>query len=263
MILSCPACQTRYLVPDTALGAEGRQVRCASCRHSWFEKPEAVAPEEPDSLPAVAPAGASPAGPASETPSPAAEAPVVPLEPEQASPAPPTATEADAAPEIPPVPVAEETPADLPVPFAPPRRNPARMWTLIAIVAALLMLGAAGAIVAFGPPALLMRLGLWNEQSAPLNIEVTQKPERRPMESGNELFSVTGRIVNPTDRSQTVPNIRAKLLDAHERVVYSWTISRPVAQLPPGGTADFDSAALDVPRGARALNLSFAGAAGN
>jgi hypothetical protein len=53
------------------------------------------------------------------------------------------------------------------------------------------------------------------------------------------------------------------LLDAQSRVVYSWTISRPVAQLPPGGTADFDSAALDVPRGARALNLSFASAGGN
>jgi len=37
MQIACPACHTRYTVPDTAIGAHGRTVRCAKCRHSWYQ----------------------------------------------------------------------------------------------------------------------------------------------------------------------------------------------------------------------------------
>jgi predicted Zn finger-like uncharacterized protein len=39
VILQCPACQARYLLPDQAIGATGRTVRCAKCAHSWFQAP--------------------------------------------------------------------------------------------------------------------------------------------------------------------------------------------------------------------------------
>jgi predicted Zn finger-like uncharacterized protein len=41
MILQCKNCNARYLVPDQAIGASGRTVRCARCSHTWFEQPPA------------------------------------------------------------------------------------------------------------------------------------------------------------------------------------------------------------------------------
>lgn len=66
MILTCPACGTRYTVKDGAVPPGGRQVRCANCKHSWHQDPETDSGDEG----AIAPAAAEPT--ATDYPSPEA-----------------------------------------------------------------------------------------------------------------------------------------------------------------------------------------------
>jgi predicted Zn finger-like uncharacterized protein len=40
MILTCPQCATRYLLPADSLAPEGRRVKCTNCAEVWFQLPD-------------------------------------------------------------------------------------------------------------------------------------------------------------------------------------------------------------------------------
>jgi predicted Zn finger-like uncharacterized protein len=44
MILTCPACGTRYSADPASLGPFGRKVRCAKCDQTWMQSPPADMP---------------------------------------------------------------------------------------------------------------------------------------------------------------------------------------------------------------------------
>jgi predicted Zn finger-like uncharacterized protein len=259
MILECPECRTRYLVPDSAIGVEGRTVRCANCRHSWFQEPTPVdlPPEPLAPLAAEAEAEAVPAEP------PQPEEPPVFADPSYSDPMQPEPAFAEpnyASPAV------EQQAEDYDAfahqaPFKP-RRNPARFWTLLAVLAGLLMLAGAAAILWVGAPGLAQQLGLSiGPAESPLRLR-DNPIERRELENGSELFAVSGQVINPSSERQRVPDIRAELRDAQGRLVYSWTITPERRTLAPGTTLDFNSAKLDVPSNSKQLELTFAGDGG-
>ncbi|XBQ14866.1 MAG: DUF3426 domain-containing protein [Oceanicaulis sp.] len=55
MIVTCPSCEAKYRVEQSALEARGGRVRCAACAHVWTVEDEALTLSEPAEAPAPKP----------------------------------------------------------------------------------------------------------------------------------------------------------------------------------------------------------------
>jgi predicted Zn finger-like uncharacterized protein len=288
MILTCPSCGTQYVVKDGAIPASGRQVRCKACQHSWREFPApAEGPLELDrEVPYEAPPGEPSferaAAEAIEPPEQFAtdlvepsEAPVEPVEDAPAAEAEDYSTDEplEEAPEPSPIPpeadvagLAEAAPShrlewverdDDFSPFA--RREPegtkSRSGLILGVLGILLIAAIVAGVWFFAPVEWRQRLGIASATETPLQLMMTHS-DRTQLASGNEFLNISGRIINPTEEAQPVPPIHAQLHDASGKVVYKWTIPPPAKTLPPGGSASFNSAELNIPSAAQELTVT-------
>lgn len=278
MILTCPSCGTQYAVKDGAIPPEGRKVRCAACGHSWHQEAEAAAadageasapPElDPEATPAEEVYGEEAAGAYDEQPEeayreqeleqePVAQSPVDPIGPgaplveaPASVPVPPPDAEQwsvqriDESPEE----IAKEIPdaEEVAAAEAETPDQQRRSWLTGVLIAVLVVAIIALAVWFLAPNSLRRGLGLAAVSAPALQI-AAGTPERQKLASGNELVVVSGRIINPGTSAEPVPPIKAQLRDHTGQLIYSWTIEPPATRLPPGGSANFNSAEMDVP----------------
>lgn len=291
MILTCPNCGTQYVVKDGAIPPQGRQVRCASCKHSWHQDPEPAEEPEADEEETLAEATmieprsgpeaeerafeeavieGSDEAPVAEEQEPAAEAEAEDLRRSAAELAAEqhareVSSDFDMAGVVEaPVAAADwrEPPIDeasddefSPFPAAdetaPRARNP-----VVAILMVVVVVAALAALFYFlAPPQWKAQLGLAGGATSQLALIVTHR-DRQKLESGNETLNINGRVINPTDKEQQVPPLQAQLKSPSGKVVYSWTIAPPTRTLPPGASASFYSTEVDVPAGGEELTIT-------
>lgn len=254
MIISCPACSTRYVVPDSAVPAEGRTVRCAKCRHSWFQDGPVL------DLAEVQPADVSAPPPPPPSSQPNDDHPFG--EAEDAG------DESSGATFEEPLPSTGEPDfeqdQDLPShfdhepPFRP-RRNTLKLLTYAGVVFAAVAAGLIVAVSYFGLPdwvPVSRPTFAMGQQDLQLDFPPEQQ-ERRQLPNGTEFFGASGTITNTGSTAQDVPPILIVLRDARDRIVYSWEVAPPQSSLAPGESVTINEAVTDVPRSARFAEIGW------
>ena len=242
MILTCPSCSTRYQTDGAHFVAPGRNVRCAKCGHVWFQA--APTPEGERELEPIM----TPAAPAS-TPS---VAPVAQAAAPEAS-----STELGAGP------AAEDS---ISASVEKRRRAGGARFAQsagwVVLIALIAVIGWASvqyrqAIVGVWPQS----ASIYAAVGLPVNvrgIQLTNISYQQEYQDGQPVLSVTGKVVNISNRELPVPEIRVVLLDDAKHELYHWNFDAGIPTLKPGGESTFVTRLSSPPPEARNLNVRFA-----
>jgi predicted Zn finger-like uncharacterized protein len=245
MIVTCPACKTRYQVADAALGgAEGRRVRCASCGNLWHYSPEAAARE------ATAEATAAAEAAAVATAATAAPSKVEPLRAERRTDV--TYPPAGPTPTPPPSRAAEVI-----LPEAARRRR-SRAFTLglVLFLAAILVSAilAREPIMQLWPQTVPVYSALRLAETPGAGLEVSVTPSRTA-----DALAIDGEIVNTAGAARRVPKLRVALRDGNKVEIDAKVIDPPVEELAAGARTRFNTTFRNPSITATGVAVTFAG----
>ncbi len=282
MILTCPACATRYEVDGSKFPSEGRTVRCAKCGHTWHQMPD---PDPDAELFVEEPPPSEPAPESEDVSEAEAEGAVETAALAEAEPAaePPAETfyraddqddGAAAATEAPSEPVLRREPESADgFSAAPPLAETEKRRVPVMAIAGVGLgwLALVGVVLAIGWAALTYReqvVAGW-PQSASLYAKLGFKPvndglfiesltQTEGIEDGQPMLMVTGTIVNRGREPMSLPQIRAALLTDERHELYHWTFSPSVLTLGPGQSTRFSTRVSSPPPAARHLDMRFA-----
>lgn len=237
MILTCPSCATGYFVPDDAIGADGRKVRCKSCSHVWLARRD----DEPLDL--STPPEAAPAAAQAET----------------------AATHHLAG--LPPEALAEAPAEELPKAFRARAEQTRRLRRAAAHGA--VWAGLASIFAGILVSAWLFRVEvveLWPRAAAayaavgsPVNVVGLQFEAvgARPLRNDPGRVVVSGALRNIREKEVIAPSVRVALLDAHGAEIEHRIVPIRAAPVLPGKLQGFAVVMPDPAARAAGVDVQF------
>ena len=242
MIVSCPACSTRFDVNALDLGGRGRKVRCVKCAQVWHQEPDAEtaaffgAPDDEDRYLSSEPPGPLPNFMMENS-----------------------VTSASAAEEDLDFAFVRRPP---PAPMKPPRdivklAATAAIIVAIAIVATVAYLGRESLVArwpSLGPA--YAALGL---EAEPLGAGLELRGINSALipAAGKLSLVVAGEVANISTIPRSVPPLTIHLRDGANKILSSWTIAPRPGKLLPGASMPFQTSMASPPATASSAVVTF------
>lgn len=256
MLIVCPSCSSAYEIDADRVGPDGRSVRCAACRETWFISPEDVSAALEAEMTAAMMA-ASDLGPDAAQSRATAQADLdswesaLGAEPEPVS--------------VPP----EEARSRGKVKAAAPKRAGSRLASPGAALGLAVVVGLGLAVVgrATVVRAMPQSAGLYARVGLPVNLRgiafrdvvAFQNPGHSPGDGAQGQLVVEGDLVGIAAEAE-VPSIEVEVRDGRDQPLYRWRIAPPRPVLERSETARFRASLSAPPAQGRSVRVHFAAA---
>ncbi len=237
MIVTCPNCSVRYSASASAIGSEGRKVRCASCGHNWLV--DASGKERlPDDLTVATSANIPSENPSTQD------------------------TSAEPEPEIrrdPKVAMALRARREAER-KKQQRTRAAGSWA--AVIFSLLIAITSIWIFRDGVvriwPNTASVFAFFGAKTNIYGLEIQRLTAVRKMHGGSSVLEINGDVQNISKTGQSVSFLNFQLFDKDNKPVFSWRLQMAPGQIESGKALPFTTEVRDPPPGALRVDVSFA-----